>query len=160
MAVDFDDLLDQRVEVQPLAAGRRFLDATEFEGLDAEFDGAIEGSDELRREFLHGRIVDHGEAVGNELSRGQHVAQVVADLAHRQAQGSQAALLLQEIGKLVLHVGELALGDADLVAARARLNDAAPVFRIGGESQHVHGDAPDRAYEHRVQREKDQAWRR
>jgi hypothetical protein len=37
-------------------------------------------------------------------------------------------------------VGQLALGDADLVGARRRHDDAVGIFRVGAERHHVGGD--------------------
>ena len=59
------------------------------------------------------------EAVGEQLRVGQHVAQVVVDLADREAERGQPVLLLQRLRQLPLHVRQLALGGADLVAPRA-----------------------------------------
>ena len=61
-----------------------------------------------------------GQAVGDELGVGQHVAQVVADLADRETELGQPVLLMEELGQLALHLGKLALGGADLVQASRR----------------------------------------
>ena len=63
---------------------------------------------------------------------------------------------MQHRRQLALHGGELALGDADLVGARRRRDDAVGIFRIGAERHHVAGDAPHRAHEHVMQRQIDQ----
>ena len=55
--------------------------------------------------------------VGEQLRRGEQIAQVVIDLGHRQAERRQPVLLLQHRGELALHGGKLPLGRADLVAA-------------------------------------------
>ena len=66
-----------------------------FERLDAQVDGAIERGDELRREALHRRIIDHRQAVGNQLRGGEQIAQVMAHLADRKAESGEMVLLLQ-----------------------------------------------------------------
>ena len=70
------------------------------------------------------------QPVGQELRVRQHVAQVVIDLAHGQAERREPALLVQQLGQLGLHVRQLALGRADLVAARRWGDDAAGVLRV------------------------------
>ena len=55
------------------------------------------------------------QAVGQELRGGQHVAQLVVDLADREAELGEAALLAQLVGEHGLHLRERLLGDADLV---------------------------------------------
>ena len=114
------DLLDHRLQAQQLAARRRFLGAAEAQRVVAEVDGAVERGDELGRKALHGRIGDGRQAIRQELRIGQHAAQVVVDLAHREAELRQPRLLQQRAGKLPLHLAQLALGDADLVVAAGR----------------------------------------
>ena len=78
------------------------------------------------------------------------------DLRHREPERRQPGLLLQHRGEVALHAGELALGDADLVAAPAGGDDARRVFRIGAERHHVRGDAVERAHEQVMQGEVDE----
>ena len=59
------------------------------------------------------------QAVAEQLRGGQHVAQLVVDLAHREAELGEAALLAQLVGEHPLHARERLLGDADLVVALA-----------------------------------------
>ena len=61
--------------------------------------------------------------------------------------------MLQHRRDVVLHGGELALGDADLVAADGRQDHARRIFRVAAERDHVVGDAMHRPHEHVVQRE-------
>ena len=114
------DLLDQRLQPQQLAPRRRLLGAPEAQRVVAEVDGAVERGDELGREALHGRIGDGGQAIRQQLRVGQHAAQVVVDLAHREAELREPRLLQQQPRKLALHLAQLALGRADLVAPARR----------------------------------------
>ena len=102
------------------------------------------------------RIGDLRQPLGEQLRRGQQVAQVVVDLRHRKAERGEMALLLQHRGEVALHGGELALGRADLVAAVRRRNDARGILRVGAERHHVGGHAPHRPHEQQMQREIDE----
>ena len=73
---------------------------------------------QLRRETLHAGIGDFGEPVGEQLRRGEQIAQIVIDLRHREPEAGEPVLLMQHRGELDLHGRELALGGADLVVAR------------------------------------------
>ena len=66
------------------------------------------------------------------------------------------ALLLQHRGEVALHRAELALRDADLVAALGRHDDARGIFRRLAERHHVGGQPVHRAHEQIEQREIDQ----
>ena len=88
----------------------------------------------------------------NKLRRGQQVAQIMIDLGHREAERGEPVLLMQHRGELGLHGRELALGDADLVGAAGRHDDAVGVFRIGAERHHVAGDPAHRPHEQVMQR--------
>ena len=59
------------------------------------------------------------EAVGQELRRRQHVAQLMVDLADREPELGEAPLLAQLVRERRLHLRERALGEADLVGAVA-----------------------------------------
>ena len=48
------------------------------------------------------RVLAHFQAVGEELRRGQDVAQIVADLGHGPAKLGQPLLLLERAGQLGL----------------------------------------------------------
>jgi len=119
-------------------------------------DGTLERMHQFRREALHAGIGNLCEPVGEQLRRGQQVAQVVIDLGNGEAEAGEPALLMQHGGELALHGGELALGDADLVRTRRRHDGAFVVLRIGAECDHVGGDAPHRPHEHIVQRQIDE----
>src|SRR5690606_9811699 len=114
----------------------------------AEADSAIERSYEFWREALHRRIGDGRQAIGYELGTGQHVPQVVVDLAYRQPDLRKSALLLKHLRELPLHSCELPLGDANLVPTLGRNDDAARVLRILAESEHVVRNPHHRAHEH------------
>ena len=81
--------------------------------------GAVERAQQLRREGLHGRVLDPAQPVGDQLRRGQDVAHVVVDLGDGEAEIGQMLLFAEDALQLPLHAGELALGDADLVLAVA-----------------------------------------
>ena len=111
-------LLDQRLEQNLPAVRRRLLHAAVGQRRLAEGDGAFERVHQFRRETLHARIGNFGEPVGEQLRRGQQIAQIVIDLGHREPERREPALLMQHRGELDLHGGKLALGGADLVGAR------------------------------------------
>ena len=46
---------------------------------------------------------DHGEPVGNQMRGGEHVAQIVAHFAHREAERGEMRFLLQQCGEFGLH---------------------------------------------------------
>ena len=92
------------------------MDPPELQSLRQEADGAVEAADEFRREPLHRRVVDHRQAVGNQMRRGQHVAEVMAHLGNGKAQGREPALLLQHGGEFRLQIVEFGFGKPDLVA--------------------------------------------
>ena len=73
--------------------------------------------------------------VRRQLRGGEDVAQIVLDLGDRSAQRRQMLALLQRLAQLRLHRREHALGLADLVGARARLDDA---LRIVGPLLKAH----------------------
>ena len=131
------DLLGKRAQWNELAARRRLLGAAEAQRVIAEGDRAVERGDELRREALHGRIRARHEAVGQELRVGEQVSQIVIDLAHGEAEGGEAAPLIEQMVQLGLHVRQLALCRADLVLALGRRDDAARVLGALAETLHV-----------------------
>src|SRR6476469_7691602 len=131
------NLGDERGKLELSAPRRHFLRLAEIERAGAKPDGAVERGEQLRHELLHALILYAAKAIGEELRARQHVAQIVADLAHRQAKGSEPILLAQHAGKLGLHGGKLALGGADLVAAPRRRDDARRVLRALAEAHHV-----------------------
>ena len=110
-------LLDQRLDLDRLALGRRLLRAAIGQRRLAEGDGALERAHQLGREALHLRVGHVRELVGEQLRGGEQIAQVVIDLGHRQPERGEPALLMQHEGELALHGGELLLGGADFVAA-------------------------------------------
>src|SRR5262245_21612908 len=112
------DLLHQWAQRHQLAPRRCLFGAPELQRAVGEMDGPVERGDELWSEALHGRVGQAAEPVRDELGVGEHIAQIVIDLADRQTQRGKPALLLQRLGELALHMGELTLGRADLVAAR------------------------------------------
>ncbi len=99
------DLGDQRGERKALAPRRHFMRLAEIERAGAQPDGAVERGDQLRHQALHGRVLDRDQSVGQELRARQHVAQIVADLAHRQAERGEPVPLRQGLGELLLHRG-------------------------------------------------------
>jgi hypothetical protein len=146
-------LLDQRFEHHRPAVRRRLLHLAVGERRLAERDRALERAHQLGREALHVRIGHAGEPVGEQLRRGQHVAQVVVDLRHREAERGEMALLLQHRGEVALHRAELALRDADLVVAPGRHDHARRIFRRVAERHHVGGQPVHRVHEQIEQRE-------
>ena len=71
---------------EALPPRRRLLRLAVIERARAQPDGAVERGDQLRHEALHRRVLDRDQAVGEKLRARQHVAQIVADLAHREAE--------------------------------------------------------------------------
>ena len=57
------------------------------------------------------------EPVGDQPRRRQDVAQIVVDLGHRGAERGEPGALPERLAHGLLHRRQLALGDADLVAA-------------------------------------------
>ena len=149
-------VLDQGLERDRAAVGRRLLHAAVGQCRLAERDGALERAHELGCEALHMRIGDLRQPLGEQLRRGQQVAQVVVDLRHRQPERGEMVLLLQHRGDVELHGGQLALGGADLVEAVRRRDNARGIFRVGAERHHVGGHAPHRPHQQHVQREVDE----
>ena len=108
---------------------------------------------------LHGRILDLLQAVAEELRGGQHVAQLVVDLADREAEIGEAALLAQFVGEHPLHARQRLLGEADLVVALGRRDDPRGVLRVGREGGDVAGQPPHGPHDQPVQRQVDEARR-
>ena len=104
-------IVDQRREGEQPALRQALGGAAIGEGRLAERDGATEGRDEAGRDPLHRRVADPLQPVGQELRRREHVAQLVIDLADREAELGQAALLAQLVGERRLHLGERLLGE-------------------------------------------------
>ena len=117
-------LLDQRLDLDRLALGRRLLRGAVGQRRLAEGDGALERAHQLGREALHLRVGQRRQLVGEKLRGGEQIAQVVIDLGHRQAERRQPVLLMQHGGELALHGGKLVLGGADLVGAAGIGDDA------------------------------------
>ena len=141
------DVVDQAVEGDQPARRRGLAGAAVGERRLAIGDGAVERGDQLRREALDVGVGQAAEAIGEQLRRGQHVAEVVIDLGDGEAEIGQMALLAERPLQVALHGGEMLLGDADLVAAPARLDDPRGVLRRLGEGDHVLGQPPHRAHE-------------
>ena len=70
-------VLDQQLERDRPAVGRRLLHAAVGQGRLAERDRALERHHELGRKTLHVRIGNLCQPLGKELRRGEEVAQVV-----------------------------------------------------------------------------------
>ena len=113
-------VVDQRPQADRHRLRRRRALAAVVEHRLGKADGAVEGGDEARREALDLGVVETGHLVGEQLRRGQRVAQVVVDLGHRETEVGEVAALAQHREDVGLHRGELVLGDADLVVALAR----------------------------------------
>ena len=96
-------------------------------------NGAVERRHQSRAQPLGQRIGDGRQAVGNELRRGQDVAQIVVDARHRHAELGEALALAELVGERALHRRQRALGAADLVAAVARDDDARVLLRALAE---------------------------
>ena len=109
--------VDDRLDQDHPAVGRGLLRAAIGQRRLAERDGALQRAHQFRRKALHPRIGHAGELVRKQLRGCQQVAQIVVDLRHRKAKGGEPALLMQHRHQIALHVGQFALGDADLVAA-------------------------------------------
>ena len=127
--------------------------AGELQSLRAEVQRPIDGSDQRRRHRAHGGIAALAEAVGDQAGGGEYVAQVVVHLGDRGAQCRQARLLQQRRAQTLLHVDQLSLGDADLVAALGRRQRSGGIFRVGPEGGHALGNAPHWAHHQKVQTE-------
>ena len=80
----------------------------------------------------------------------------MVDLGDREPEGCEPALLMQHRHQVALHVGQFALGDADLVAALAGRDDARRAFRVFVEVDEVCRQPPHRPHEQIMQREVDQ----
>ena len=100
-------LLDQRLDLDGLALGRRLLRRAVRQRRLAERDGALERAHQLGREALHLGVGQGRKLVGEKLRRGQQIAQIVIDLGDREAERGEPALLMQHRGELALHGGEL-----------------------------------------------------
>ena len=88
---------------------------------------------------------------------GEDIAQIVIDLAHRGAEIGEPAALIERMAQFFLHARELALGNADLVAALRGNEDPLGVGRVPGELHHRAGDAAHRAHQQPVDGEEDEA---
>lgn len=64
--------------------------------------------------------IEGGDLIGQQLRRGERVAQIVIDLGDGQPQIGQMAALAQHGEQVGFHVGEFALDHADLVAPVAQ----------------------------------------
>ncbi len=113
----FADLDHDGLDQDHPAVGSGLLRAAIGQRRLAERDGALQRAHQFRREALHPRIGHAGELVGKQLRGCQQVAQIVVDLRHRKPKCSEPALLMQHRHQIALHVGQFALGNADLVAA-------------------------------------------
>ena len=138
------------------AVGRGLLRAAVGQRRLAEVDRALQRAHQLRRKALHPRIGHAGELVGQQLRGGEQVAQIVVDLGDGKAERGEPALLMQHGNEVALHVGQFALGDADLVAALARHDDARRTLRVFVEADQIRGQPPHRPHEQIMQREIDQ----
>ena len=150
------DVVDQAVERDQPPLGRRLAGAAIGERRLGVGDGAVERGDQLRREALHRRVGQAADAVGEELRRGEEVAQVVVDLRHGEAEIGEMALLAERPLQVALHAGEMLLGDADLVAAAARHDHASGILGLGREGDHVLAEPADGAHDQPVQAEIEQ----
>ena len=100
--------------------GRRLAGAAIGKHVFRVADGAVERSDQLRREALHRRVTDRRQPVGHQLCGGEDVAHVMIDLGDGKAEIGEPFLAFQRALQLFLHGGKFALGDAELVVAIAR----------------------------------------
>ena len=152
----FAHLGDHRLDQDHAAVGRGFLGAAIGQRRLAERDGALQRAHQFRRKALHPRIGHAGELVRQQLRRRQQIAQIVVDLGDREAERGEPALLMQHRHQVALHVGQFALGDADLVAALARHDDPRRAFGVFVEADQARGQPPHRPHEQIMQREIDQ----
>ena len=104
-AEKFLDVVDKLPQPKPAARRRRLLGAAIGEHALGIGDGAIERTQQLRRESLHRRIPDAAQPVGQELHRSQDVAHVVIDLGHGEAKVGEMFLLAERLLQLLLHAG-------------------------------------------------------
>ena len=102
------------------------------------------------------RVGDARQPIGEQLRRGEQVAQIVVDLGDRKAEGGQPVLLRQHRSQIELHRCQLALGGADLVLPPRRHDDARRTLGRLMERRHVGGEPPQRPHEHVVQRKENQ----
>ena len=138
------NVVDQPAEGDQAAGGRRLAGAAIGERRLAIGDGAVERADELGREALHVGVGQAAEAVGEELGRGQHVPEIVIDLGDGEAEIGEMTLFAERPLQVALHGGQTLLGDADLVAAAARHDDAGGILRRLRKGDDVRGQAAHR----------------
>jgi hypothetical protein len=102
---------------------------------------------------MHGPVAAPVQPVRQELRRREHVPQLVIDLADRQAELRQTALLAQFVRQGHLHPGEGLLREPDLIHAIRRRDHPRSILRIGGKFRNVARQPPHGAHDHPLQGE-------
>ena len=123
----------------------------------AERDGPIERGDEAGRHPLDRFVADPVEPVGQKMSRRQHVAQFMIDLADRKPEFRKTPLLAQFVREPRLHLRQRLLGQPDLVSSIGRTDNPGGIFRIAGEIGDVASQPPHRPNDDPLQRKIEEA---
>ena len=150
------DFIDEWGKRKAHAPRRHLLRLAEIERAGAKPDGAVERGDQLRHQPLHGRVLHRDQAVRKELRARQHVAQIVAYLAHGEPERGEPRLLREHIGELRLHGGELSLGGADLVTPLRWIDDPGWVLGALAEAHDVPCEFGHRLHQEGIKRKVDE----
>ena len=145
---ELGDLPHELAEVEPPPVGRLLARGAVGQGRLAELDRPVERRDQARGEALRERIGNCRQAVGNELRRRQHVAQVVIDARDRHAELGKTLALREFVGQRTLHRRQRGFGSADLVVTSARGDHARDVLRVFAEGDDVGGEPAHRPQHH------------
>ena len=112
----FADIAHQRPQLDEPAMRFRLSGTAIGQNLGGIPDGPVDGAQQRRGKPLDDRIIDIGEAVGDQLRRSQDIAHVVIDLRHGKAEIGEVLLLLQRFLQLLLHGRQMLPGDREFVA--------------------------------------------
>ena len=121
------------------------------EGPAAQGHGTVDGAQQRRRNPLHVGIGAVRHMIGNKLCRRQDIAQVVIDLSDCGPERCQPGALFERIAQAPLHLGQLALGAADLVAPAVRADQHPRILEVTTESFHAVGNTQHRTDEKPLQ---------
>ena len=138
------DIIQQRPRRHCLALGRGFLGASELQRGFTQANAPVDRPHQALPHPAHALIAVHGQPVRDKMRRGQHIAQIVVDLRHGAAQGSQTLTLMEGLANVRLHAGKLGLGLPDLVAGTGRPDGACRIGRVMPEVRHGPRQAPHR----------------
>jgi hypothetical protein len=92
--------------------------------------------------------------IGNKLRRRQDFVQVVIDLSDCGVERCQPGALFERIAQAPLHLGQFALGAADLVAPAAGADQHPRILGVTAEFFHAVGNTQHRTDEKPLQAEK------